>query len=59
MKKIQNYVDGRLLEPAGGKYLDNYDPSRGKVYSLIPDSSKIAIFTTENKNFDSECSICF
>ena len=39
MKKIQNYVDGRLLEPAGGKYLDNYDPSRGKVYSLIPDSS--------------------
>ena len=39
MKKIQNYIDGRLQEPAGGKYLDNYDPSRGKVYSLIPDSS--------------------
>ncbi|MEQ9263410.1 MAG: aldehyde dehydrogenase [Owenweeksia sp.] len=39
MKKIQNYIGGKLLEPVGGKYLDNYDPSRGKVYSLIPDSS--------------------
>ncbi len=38
MKKLLNYINGELKAPAGGKYLDNYDPSRGKVYSLIPDS---------------------
>lgn len=38
MKKIQNYIDGELVEPVGGTYLDNYDPSKGEVYSLIPDS---------------------
>jgi hypothetical protein len=38
VKKILNYIDGKLLEPQSGSYLDNIDPSRGKVYSLIPDS---------------------
>ena len=40
MIKIQNYINGKLIEPAGGKYLDNHDPSKGEVYSLIPDSDK-------------------
>ena len=38
MKKILNYIGGKLVEPASGQYLDNFDPSRGKVYSLIADS---------------------
>jgi aminomuconate-semialdehyde/2-hydroxymuconate-6-semialdehyde dehydrogenase len=38
MEKILNYVNGVLQEPRSGKYLDNYDPSIGSVYSLIPDS---------------------
>jgi len=38
MEKILNYIDGQLVAPAKGKYLDNYDPSTGKVYSAIPDS---------------------
>ena len=38
MKKIQNYINGELIAPVSGKYLDNEDPSTGKVYSLIPDS---------------------
>ena len=38
MEKIQNYINGALVAPQQGTYLDNYDPSRGKVYSLIPDS---------------------
>ena len=38
MKKLQNYINGELLTPESGNYIDNYDPSRGKVYSLIPDS---------------------
>jgi aminomuconate-semialdehyde/2-hydroxymuconate-6-semialdehyde dehydrogenase len=38
MKKISNYINGKLVPPVSGNYLDNYDPSKGKVYSLIPDS---------------------
>lgn len=38
MEKIANYINGELVAPLSGKYLDNVDPSRGKVYSLIPDS---------------------
>ena len=40
MKKILNYIDGKLQEPMSGQFLDNYDPSRGKVYSLIPQSEE-------------------
>ncbi len=38
MEKILNYVNGEFVEPSSGKYIDNYDPAEGKVYSLIPDS---------------------
>jgi aminomuconate-semialdehyde/2-hydroxymuconate-6-semialdehyde dehydrogenase len=41
--KIQNYIDGELVAPQSGKYIDNIDPSRGKVYSLIPDSDSADI----------------
>jgi len=40
MEKIANYINGTLQEPLSGVYLDNIDPSRGKVYSLIPDSDE-------------------
>jgi aminomuconate-semialdehyde/2-hydroxymuconate-6-semialdehyde dehydrogenase len=40
MQHIQNYIDGKLLPPVSGKYLDNYCPSTGKVYSHIPDSDE-------------------
>lgn len=38
MQKIQNYINGELVGPASGNYLDNYEPAVGKVYSQIPDS---------------------
>jgi len=38
MEKILNYIDGAFEAPCCDQYLDNYDPSIGKVYSLIPDS---------------------
>ncbi len=38
MEKLYNYINGKLVAPKSGKYLDNYDPSTGEVYSLIPDS---------------------
>jgi aminomuconate-semialdehyde/2-hydroxymuconate-6-semialdehyde dehydrogenase len=40
MEKLANYIGGELVPPASGEYIDNYDPSRGKVYSLIPDSDE-------------------
>jgi aminomuconate-semialdehyde/2-hydroxymuconate-6-semialdehyde dehydrogenase len=38
MQKILNYINGALVEPASKQYIDNVDPSTGKVYSLCPDS---------------------
>lgn len=40
MEKLRNYIGGQLEDPLSGKYLDNYDPSTGTVYSLIPDSDE-------------------
>ena len=38
MKKLQNYINGKFQAPALGKYIENFDPSKGVVFSLIPDS---------------------
>lgn len=38
MDHLQNYINGHLVAPKNGKYIDNYHPATGKVYSLIPDS---------------------
>lgn len=40
MEKIRNYINGELVEPISKAYIDNVDPSRGKTYSLIPDSDE-------------------
>ncbi len=40
MEKILNYINGKLIEPRSGKFLDNYNPAEGKVYSLVSDSEK-------------------
>ena len=38
MKKIANYINGRLIEPKSKNYINNYNPATGEIYSLIPDS---------------------
>lgn len=40
LEKLQNYIDGNWQDPASGEYIENMDPSKGTVYSLIPDSGK-------------------
>lgn len=40
MQKITNYINGNLVPPQSGNYIDNYNPATGKVYSLIPDSDE-------------------
>ncbi len=38
MQIIQNYINSAFVPPAGGQYLDNYNPATGEVYGKIPDS---------------------
>ena len=40
MKRIKNYINGKLIEPSTGKYIDNHNPATGQVYSHIPDSDE-------------------
>jgi len=40
MFKLKNYINGKLVEPHSGKYINNYEPAIGKVHSLIPDSDE-------------------
>ncbi len=40
MRKILNYINGHLISPQSGSYLDNYNPAEGKIYSQLPDSDE-------------------
>ena len=52
MKYIKNYINGQLIPPVLDEHLDNIDPSRGEVYSKIPNSTKedveAAVIAAEN-----------
>lgn len=37
---LKNYINGELIAPNSGTYIDNYNPAIGKVYSCIPDSDE-------------------
>lgn len=43
MEKLANYINGSYAAPHSGKYIDNYEPATGKVYSLIPDSDEMDV----------------
>ncbi|SMO45049.1 aldehyde dehydrogenase [Solitalea koreensis] len=38
MKVISNYINGQLIAPQSGQYIDVYDPSVGEVYAKLSDS---------------------
>ncbi len=38
MQRIANYIDGALLPPRAGRYLENLEPATGLCYSETPDS---------------------
>ncbi|MCH2046683.1 MAG: aldehyde dehydrogenase [Saprospiraceae bacterium] len=40
MFQLKNYINGELCTPDTGEYLDNYEPSTGKVYAQIPNSGQ-------------------
>ncbi|OAB76235.1 aldehyde dehydrogenase [Cochleicola gelatinilyticus] len=39
MQKIKNYINGAYCDPIASKWLDNYNPSNGSIYSEIADSN--------------------
>ncbi|MCE7733721.1 MAG: aldehyde dehydrogenase [Candidatus Heimdallarchaeota archaeon] len=44
MEKLANYIGGKNIPPVDNNYIDNINPSTGKVYSLIPDSGEKDVF---------------
>jgi len=43
MLKIQNFINGELIQPNSGDYFDNSSPVTGKVYSQVSDSDETDI----------------
>ncbi len=39
MGNILNYIDGKLIDPIDGAFMENIEPATGKVYGLIPRST--------------------
>jgi aminomuconate-semialdehyde/2-hydroxymuconate-6-semialdehyde dehydrogenase len=40
MQFIKNYINGELIPPISGQYIDNLNPAKGEVYGQIPDSDE-------------------
>jgi len=38
MEQILNYIDGRLVAPVSGNWMENIEPATGLCYSEVPDS---------------------
>ena len=43
MQGIKNYINGQLIAPLQGNYIDNYEPATGQVYGQIPNSDSADI----------------
>ena len=56
MKKLSNYINGDFSSPINNKYIENYSPTNGCVYSLIPDSDEKDVdmaISAAKKSFES------
>lgn len=38
MTNISNYINGQLVAPVGGAYINDIEPATGQVYAQVPDS---------------------
>ncbi|MDQ3776366.1 MAG: aldehyde dehydrogenase [Pseudomonadota bacterium] len=41
MITIANYIGGKLVAPAAGRYLDDIEPATGRPYALVPESDAV------------------
>ena len=57
---IQNYINGAFVAPVRGKYIDNFEPATGEVYSQIPDSDEedVALAVEAAEAAFAEWSVC-
>ncbi|MEQ9466141.1 MAG: aldehyde dehydrogenase [Ekhidna sp.] len=39
MQKIQNFINGKYVDPVKGEYIDNVEPATGKAFAQVPNSS--------------------
>lgn len=46
MQQILNYINGQLVPPASGQFIQNYNPATGEVYSHLPDSDERDVLRT-------------
>ncbi len=37
---IQNFIDGKFINPISNQWLDNYNPATGEIYGKIPNSNE-------------------
>jgi len=58
LEKINNYINGDLINPQNQSFLENIEPATGEVYSLIPDSEEkdVALAVEAAKNAFSDWS---
>jgi len=47
--RIQNFIDGRFIEPLSGRYLDDIEPAIGKPYSHVAMSATAAIMLQKSR----------
>ncbi|NVJ67149.1 MAG: aldehyde dehydrogenase [Gammaproteobacteria bacterium] len=40
MQQIENYINGKIVAPTAGNYIDNVEPATGKIYSQIANSDE-------------------
>jgi acyl-CoA reductase-like NAD-dependent aldehyde dehydrogenase len=55
MEHLRNFINGEYVPPNSGEFLENFDPSTGEVYSLVPDSDALDMvqaIQSANKAFD-------
>ncbi|CAN5246716.1 aldehyde dehydrogenase [soil metagenome] len=49
---LENYIGGHFIAPLSGKFIDNFNPATGEVYSQVPDCNKkdidVAVHAAEN-----------
>jgi hypothetical protein len=50
MIRIQNLIDGRLVNPTGDAWLDDVNPATGEVFAQVPDSGIEASFKASSSN---------
>ena len=55
MQQVKNFINGEYVDPDSGKYMDNYNPATGQVYSQLADSDALDVvkaFQAAHKAFE-------